>query len=497
MKEFIESIQKGIEVRANLIQLKQQLKEASDIDAFLQCIDWNMNFFRILLADADAKVRKNIVQIIGICKLDGLADDIFVAYQEEKILYVRPEYLKVLKKFEAERYLPYMEMRAEEIRKMGEDAEKEKHIGAELRILTAILKQYGKVKAHTFIGGDVMSTMILTSLSGKEKYLKRAVDQRIGEGKTTLVRGGVKVMSSDYENLMKVRCFQEMLFVVPGLQQLSGNPSQIAEQMIKAGILSYLQERMSGNAAFGFRVEARGIEQEEERGKFVKKVSQELERCSGHQLVNVPSDYEITLRFHKSNKIPDRYALYLKISVIPDTRFDYRKNSLPSSIQPYLAALIMEIIQDYTKGRGQVLDPFCGVGTMLMERNYKEHAHSLYGVDIYGQAVCWANEHARQARMDIHYIQKDMADFTHDYLFDLIITNLPAATSRMEEERVAEIYNTFLLKCTEWLQKDGIVVVYTQSPTLLEEAIQHQSCLKVITQTEMYKNGKSKLYIMK
>lgn len=495
MNELIERIQSGIEVRGNFIQLKERLKEASDIDAFLQCIEWDMDFFRQFLQHEDAKVRKNVIQIIGICGLDGLADDLFATYKEEKTLYLRAEYLKVLQGFEVSPYLSFFEKRVEEIQKMGDTKETEKHIGAELRCLTAILKKSGKISSHTFIGGDTMSVMILTTLSGKESYLKRAVEERIGEGKTTLVRGGVKVVSSDYENLMKVRCFQELLFVPPGMGKLSGSPAEMAEQMKKAGLLEYLEERMSGRAAYPFRVEVRGKMSEEERGKAIHQLSQQLERCSGHQLVNAPSDYEITLRFHKSSR-EETYALYLKFSLLPDKRFAYRKHVVPSSIQPYMAALIMEIIREDTKGRGQVLDPFCGVGTMLIERNYREHAHSLYGVDIYGQAVYWANEHARQARMDIHYVQKDMVDFTHAYPFELIITNLPAATNGMEEERILEIYEQFLEKCREWLKPDGLVVVYTQSPSLLERALKNQSVLRIAKQTDMYKKGKSRLYIL-
>ena len=83
MNELIERIQSGIEVRGNFIQLKERLKEASDIDAFLQCIEWDMDFFRQFLQHEDAKVRKNVIQIIGICGLDGLADDLFATYKEE------------------------------------------------------------------------------------------------------------------------------------------------------------------------------------------------------------------------------------------------------------------------------------------------------------------------------------------------------------------------------------------------------------------------------
>ena len=513
MQELIEHIINNINVRENLIELKTQLKEKSLSDGeglsgvtdFLKLIDYDMDFFRKLLQHEDAKVRKNIIQIIGICNLDGLADDLFAAYEAEQTLFVRPEYLKALSMFDTESYLDYFEKRLDRLQKMQDAGENEKHITKELRLLNSILKDAGRVKGHKFIGGDTMSTMILTTLPGKEKYLKRAIDRSIGEGKTTLVRGGVKVLSSDYEGLMKVRCFQDMLFVMHGAKGLTGSPKELAAGLIKAKLMPYLRERISGSGAIAFRVHAVGME-EEKRSGFIKQFSRELETASGHELVNSASDYELEFRVHVKNAVGNvskaddikQYSVYLKMSskLLEDRRFDYRRNVLPTSIQPYVAALIMEITENYTRGRGQILDPFCGVGTMLIERNYKEHAHSIYGVDIYGQAVLWAEEHAKRTKMDMHFINKDMADFTHKYLFDLIITNVPYVCGKMTQEDVISVYSEFLNKCSEWIAKDGVVVVYCASPKLFEQAIKGQSALRLLTRTDMYKNGKSALYVL-
>lgn len=496
MEKIVREILNGISVRDNLIRLKEELKEASYIDAFLTCISFDMDFFRNLLCHEDAKVRKNIIKIIGLCGLDGLAPDVFDAYQKDETQFLKAEYIKVLKQWDCKPYEKELFNRLNKLKEMQKGQEWEKHTIAELRQLNEVLTNLGAVKKHQFIGGDTMSTMILTTLSGKEKYLKRAIDERIGEGKTMLLRGGVRVQSSDYDNLMKVRCFQELLFVMPGAAKLGGAASEMVEQLIKAGLMNYLTERISGLASIPFRVELRGVRGDSDKMKLTKQLSVQLERQSGHDLVNAPSNYAVEFRFHKKQE-GDNYSCYIKIGLLSDERFSYRRHVLPTSIQPYVAAMIMEIVKEYKQEWGQILDPFCGVGTMLMECNYRQHAHSIYGVDIYQEGIEYAKQHAKKAKMDIHYIHKDMAEFTHNYLFDFIVTDLPSEGGQMTEEKIAEIYETFLEKCYEWMSEDAVIVAYTKSPALLEKAIAGQKKLCLITHTDMYKQGKSGLYILR
>ncbi len=73
-----------------------------------------------------------------------------------------------------------------------------------------------------------------------------------------------------------------------------------------------------------------------------------------------------------------------------------------------------------------MLDPFCGVGVLLVERDFLVPAGDMYGVDIFGEAILMARENARTAGMNINYINRDIFDFTHKHLFDEIVTDMPA-----------------------------------------------------------------------
>jgi len=59
----------------------------------------------------------------------------------------------------------------------------------------------------------------------------------------------------------------------------------------------------------------------------------------------------------------------LSFHTLPDKRFVYRKNAIAASIHPSAAALMMELASPYLKEDAQIMDPFCGVGTMLIERD--------------------------------------------------------------------------------------------------------------------------------
>ena len=57
-----------------------------------------------------------------------------------------------------------------------------------------------------------------------------------------------------------------------------------------------------------------------------------------------------------------------------------------------------------------------------------------YGIDIFGEAIRGARENASYAGEKINFINRDYFDFTHAYLFDEIITNMPVRGRKSKEE---------------------------------------------------------------
>lgn len=178
----------------------------------------------------------------------------------------------------------------------------------------------------------------------------------------------------------------------------------------------------------------------EQRSRFVKKLGSAIEQLSDGKLVNSPGDYEVELRLIANRE--GKFFPALRFYTLPDHRFAYRKHAIAASMHPSLAALIMELAAPYLKENAQIIDPFCGVGTMLIERDIRVPAREKYGTDIFGEAIDGARENAALAGEQINFIHRDFFDFRHDYLFDEIVTNMPVR-GKMTREQLDRLYEKF------------------------------------------------------
>lgn len=221
--------------------------------------------------------------------------------------------------------------------------------------------------------------------------------------------------------------------LLSGGHRIAAEPEAVAEAYAKSNLMELLNRLHEGNPPFRFRMEVRGIAPEE-KGSFIRKAAATLEDLTGHQLLNTVDGYEIELRLTKNTD----GTLYpsCKLFTIPMRRFSYRKEAVAASIHPANAALFMRLAEPYLKKGAQVLDPCCGVGTMLMERDLLVPAGDMYGLDIFGEAVIKARENAKAAGRQINYINRDFFDFTHKYLFDEIISNMPLRGKKQEKNRM-------------------------------------------------------------
>jgi len=199
----------------------------------------------------------------------------------------------------------------------------------------------------------------------------------------------------------------------------------------------------------------------DKKSVFAKKLGTEITRLSNQKLINSASNYEFELRLIENKE--GNLNVLVKLYTLKDERFLYRKNVIAASIQPVNAAFVAELAKEYMKEDAQVLDPFCGVGTMLIERNYLVPANTMYGLDIYADAVCKGKENAKEAHTIIHYINRDFFDFQHEYLFDEIFTNMPRAIGNKEEDEIFNIYRRFFKKASEHLKYGGVIIMYTHN----------------------------------
>ena len=361
--------------------------------------------------------------------------------------------------------------------------EGKKHLQKEAAVLSRMILKYEKPKHHTFCGGKTEDVILLCNRNNRQ-----ITARQIQTGEVSMLAGGVRIQGADLQEIAKIRTWQELLFPLHGKVEREYTAEAAAQTVWNTEIMELLQSLHEEKGAFLFRIEYKGSLDERKKGEFVKKTASLLEEKSERMLINSISDYEIEIRIVESKK--GGYLPFLRLYTMEDERFVYRKESIAASIAPVNAALIMQIAGDYLKENAQVLDPFCGVGTMLIERKYFRSADPLYGVDIYAEGIQKARDNTAVTKMPIHYIARDFFTFEHDYLFDELITDMPASADEA-------FYRTFFKKAETLLKRGAVLVLYNRQGTLLEEMCRRQNNLTILKTAVLNERQNSKVVVAK
>ncbi len=463
IRETFEEIVKQQEVRANLSKLRKELKEPGAKHALLYYIGPNEEIFQKLLFHEDAKVRKNAALVMGDLAVKTDLLPLINAYEREEKLFVKSSYLAAIKNFDYSQFVGLFKERLEKLSKVEITDENRKHLSEEMRALSDLIVAEEGVKMHGFNGFNEESTLVL--LTNRDQI--PATQEQLKSMRTKAFNAGLMVKTDDLESVLEVRTFEELLFIIEDMKVLSGDCMTCAKQIAESSLLSFLEKRHKGKAPFYFRIELKAKWDLAKKSAFTKKLSSEIERLSNRSLINTTSNYEVELRLIENKD--GNFNTLVKLYTLFDKRFRYRKEVLPTSIRPVNAALTVELAKPYMKENAQVLDPFCGVGTMLIERHKAVPANTTYGIDIYGEAIDKARVNTEAARQIIHYINRDFFAFKHDYLFDEIITDMPFAIGRKTEDEITFLYLNFFKKAKEHLKEDGIIIMYSHNKDLVRK----------------------------
>ena len=82
MQKVYEALKQGSDVRNNLIQLKQMLKEEGALEEYLSMTE-DDELIASFLQDEDAKTRKNAALVLGLVQSQESIDKIWEAYVSE------------------------------------------------------------------------------------------------------------------------------------------------------------------------------------------------------------------------------------------------------------------------------------------------------------------------------------------------------------------------------------------------------------------------------
>lgn len=473
IKETWEEIVQSRDVRQNLSKLRKEIKEGGGRVALLNHMAGQDKYLIGLLRDEDAKTRKNAALLMGDLGKQDFLEPIYQAYLVEQQMFVKSSYLTAIKNFDYREYLQTFKNRLAQLAKTAVADENQKHVMEEIRELNALVVRLEGVRMHEFCGKDeAYDIILLTNRNFPELTLKelRRLEPHV---KAKIFNAGVMARVESLNWIDDLRTYQELLFTVKGMKSCPMEPASAAEVIVKSDLLKFLARSHKGEPPFYFRVEFKSRMDLGKRSAFTKKLSGQIEKLSERKLINSTSNYEIELRLIENKE--GNCNILIKLSALRDERFLYRKAVIPTSIRPVNAALTVALAKDYMKEDAAVLDPFCGVGTMLIERHKAVRANTTYGIDMQEEAVEKARENTKRAGQIIHYINRDFFDFTHEYRFDEVITDMPFKMGRTTEDEILDIYEHFFSKAYEFLKDEGTVIMYSHDRGMVKRLAPKQN----------------------
>ncbi|NPA38238.1 MAG: methyltransferase domain-containing protein [Candidatus Nanohaloarchaeota archaeon] len=167
--------------------------------------------------------------------------------------------------------------------------------------------------------------------------------------------------------------------------------------------------------------------------------------------VSAEHEYVLIKRIYKEAEFKERHP-------------NARPGFMPFSLKPRIAQLLLNLAGVIPESK--LLDPFAGVGGILIEGELFAHADG-YGIELYND-VLW-----KAVKNKFHYncrfkLIKGDATFLpfHHNSFDAIVSDLPYGRSSKQRKHFDELYDSFFKEAYEVVKPDKYVVVMVNDPHL-------------------------------
>jgi 23S rRNA G2445 N2-methylase RlmL len=473
--------------RGILSVMRDILKKEKPKGMFKRTIGNSKEKLSALLSHSDPKVRKNVCGVIGELGDPAYLESLYDAYNSEEKLFVRYSYVLAIgncgSAIDAEKLQTMYENVLANERECNEDTSlvtTNKHINEEKLALTRAIDKLSPTVRHEFKGFDNPVPMILTVMNYQYQQTIRELEEKSIEGR--LIDDGIIIHENDLDKIYECRTFYELLYPLDECKDLQFDYKVIAAAIMDANIVDFLNQCHNSDAPFSYRVEFKTMDFNRDRSDFIKSLSRELDESSSGNLKNSPSSYEVEIRIVENNNLCN---VYVKLYSYKDNRFSYRKNDIATSINPVTAAIVMKSIEKWLTPSANVIDPFCGTGTMLIERAKLQRFETLTGVDIFRTAISAATINSKLANVKIELFDEDILEFGTTDLFDELITNMPFDNKSTTHNKYAQLYSDFVNKISSLVKPGGMAFVYTIEKQLFREVLTENSELELLQEIKI------------
>ena len=404
------------------------------------------------LFSSSPKCRKNAARLVGALKNPKDSDPLCNALLKEETLFVIPSMILAAGNLQTEKTKAVLNNYTVPISNAQSE---DKHV-SEIRVsLDKALGKFSEESIPFLKKTDRTIRYLVVPPEGFSDVLCEELEEK---GFHADVRkDSCYVETEDPEKLYTVRCARE--FLIPVGSGVPLEPEHIAE---------CFREFLS----FPYRLEIRNYSGD--RTKLIRSI---VSAAGG---TNSPSRYAVELRIVCSS---ERADLFARLCNVTDNRFRYRTGTVPASMHPSLAACIVRYAAHFLHegvSTPVVLDPCCGSGTLLFEREMYNSGGKFLGIDIDQDAVRIARNNAKSSGSRIRFIRKDMIRFRPEEKIDEMYANLPFGNRVGSHSKNKALYQGLISKLEEWLKPGGIAVLYTMESKLLTESLRKHSSIEIL-----------------
>lgn len=421
-----------------------------------------------MLASDDPKVRKNAAEFIGACCAANYGDILTDTLEKEDTEFVRPSILLALGKTGDPKIHDYLQHYS---LKNTVEKHRNEEKAALSKALSLLLCEDPKVVMPSTEGFP----LLLTCAAGHLELTREEFEENeINYKDYPLLDNTLIVRTTSYKDVFACRTFYEAFVwlgkcppTLHGLESFFHHPK--FEQTI---------QKLYHGKQLSYRIEVKGSRlKHEERIKIIETAAKAIDIPS---LVNSPSSYSFELRIIAGQA---QFLLLIKPSPALDQRFSYRLKTLPASIHPVTAACIMRYIFPYLKRNADVLDPFCGSGTILFERSKIKGYASLTGTDNKKYAVVSAKQNETAAKTGAKFILTDILAYKPEKRYDEIISNMPFGHRVGSHEDNTQLYLGFVKALHGLLRPKGTAFLFTNDKKLLKDLINQNGQFSIRDET--------------
>lgn len=332
--DLIRGIKNNENIRESLIELKNDIHVAQKIKSDLELKDKLIE----LLTHEDPKVRKNSASLLGY--YSNVFDVLFHAYLQEKTEYVKEAYLKGMSMQDCHEHIHELKYIQHQL--LNSEDKETKHVQAQLKRLHPLLLKNQPHKKKVLKLSHEPVDVVLTSLP----YYQFVIFESVLHLKYKPVNQGVLVRTTSLYDIVNIRSYKDLLIPLSGASSMNIDLEDIVAGMKRCHLIELL-DRLYGDAfPFYYRI-VDGLR--EKNPQLIKKISEKVFELYPHQLLNATESYDIEIVFKEVRK--GKVNAYLSLPDFKGTRFQYRKETIPTAMQPYVAATLVQLAKPYFVSR--------------------------------------------------------------------------------------------------------------------------------------------------